>query len=74
MLSPKPILKTKLEFWKNVKMIWKLSTDKFFKFFGNNWQNTYWSIIIILISRLILKNGVMLANLKDPGKFDAEIE
>lgn len=59
-------------FENHIRMIWKLSTDEFFKYLGNNWPNIFWSIIILSVSRIIHKKRCfMLANLKVVGKFNA---
>ena len=48
--------KTTLKFWKYIiKMIWKLLAHELFKYFGDNRQNTYWSIIIPKVSRTLFE-------------------
>ena len=38
------------------QIIWKLFSHEFFKYFRNNRQNTYWSIIILQVSRALFES------------------
>ena len=37
-------------------MIWKLFAHELFKYFGDNMQNTYWSIITFKVSRILFES------------------
>ena len=56
-MRTKSLSETTLKFSKYIiKMIWKLFAHEHFKYFGDNRENTFWSIIILKVSRILFES------------------
>ena len=61
-------------FWEYIiKMIWKLFLHELFKYFGDNRQNTYWSIIILKVCRTLFESRCYIGWFERFSVFDEQM-
>ena len=70
MLGAIVFTETTLKLWKNLfEKWWELVTNNAFKYFTDDKEHTYWSVIVLNMRAFFLKTGVIDAIFKEFGDF-----